>query len=108
MLAPAEGSAFSREALQTLMWEDVGIVRDAGSMGRARAILVAWQAGLKPAIDRPSQELANLLICARLVTEAALLREESRGAHYRSDFPQPSEAWLRHIVFRGPWLTVSG
>ncbi len=71
-------------------------------------ILAAWQAVLKPAVDRPSQELADLLVCARLVTEAALLREESRGAHYRSDFPQPSEAWRRHTVFRGPSPTTNG
>jgi len=33
------------------------------------------------------------------VTEGALMREESRGAHYRSDFPERSQAWHRHIVF---------
>ena len=32
--------------------------------------------------------------------EAALRREESRGAHYRTDFPEPVEAWRRHLVFR--------
>jgi len=42
----------------------------------------------------------NLLIAGRLVTEAALVRQESRGAHYRTDFPHPDDAWRRHIVFR--------
>jgi len=40
------------------------------------------------------------VLAGRLVTEAALIREESRGAHYRTDFPQPRDSWLRHIVFR--------
>ena len=44
-------------------------------------------------------ELANLVLTGRLVTEAALLREESRGAHFRSDFPQSSPQWQRHIIF---------
>jgi L-aspartate oxidase len=39
-----------------------------------------------------------MIITGRLIAEAALLREESRGAHFRSDFPQRSAAWLRHIV----------
>jgi L-aspartate oxidase len=40
------------------------------------------------------------VLCGRLAAEAALAREESRGAHYRADFPQPREAWRRHLVFR--------
>jgi L-aspartate oxidase len=87
-------------ALQSLMWDKVGIVRDGRSLAEAKAVLSAWQASLAEPTDRPSHELANLLLCARLVTEGALMREESRGAHYRSDFPERSESWHRHIVFR--------
>ncbi len=90
----------SREALQALMWENVGIVRSGDGLARAQATLAAWQASPPAPTDRPSHELADLVVCGRLVTEAALLREESRGAHYRSDFPQPREEWCRHIVFR--------
>ncbi len=98
--AAAEAPPMTREALQDLMWQDVGIVRDAASLQRAQAVLAAWQATLRGPRDRPSHELADLLLCGRLVTEAALLREESRGAHYRSDVPEPREEWRRHLVFR--------
>ena len=76
-----------------------GIVRDRDSLARAAATLSSWRAGIDPAND-DSRGLAEFLLCARLVTEAALLREESRGAHYRSDFPQPREEWRRHQIFR--------
>jgi L-aspartate oxidase len=41
-----------------------------------------------------------MLLTGRLMAEAAQIREESRGAHYRTDFPEPRDAWRRHIVFR--------
>jgi L-aspartate oxidase len=41
-------------------------------------------------------EARNLLLVARLVASAALDREESRGAHYREDFPNPLPEWRRH------------
>ena len=50
--------------------------------------------------DQPSYELSNLILAGRLLTEAALIREESRGAHFRSDFPQASPRWQHHIVWR--------
>ncbi|HUS83035.1 MAG TPA: L-aspartate oxidase, partial [Dehalococcoidia bacterium] len=89
-----------KAALQTLMWGDVGIIRSAESLARARETLAAWQTQLPTPDDRPSHELANLVLAGRLVTEAALIREESRGAHYRTDFPERRDSWLRHIVFR--------
>jgi len=90
----------TRERLQALMWEDVGIVRNSESLKRATSVLSSWSAAVPPVTDRPSQELADLLTCSRLVAEAALRREESRGAHYRSDFPEPREEWRRHLTFR--------
>jgi L-aspartate oxidase len=97
---PADVPPLDLGALQSLMWDKVGIVRDGRSLAEARAVISAWQASFGEPTDRPSHELANLLLCARLVTEGALMREESRGAHYRLDFPEPSESWHRHIIFR--------
>ncbi len=97
---PAEGPSLDRPALQAMMWDDVGIARDGEPLERARARLLAGQALLPEAGDRPSHELANLMLCGRLAVEAALRREESRGAHYRHDFPEPRKEWRRHLVFR--------
>jgi len=86
--------------LQSLMWDKVGIIRSDKSLEEAATILATWESLLPQPSDRPSYELNNLVLCARLVTEAALLRKESRGAHFRTDFPQNSPEWQQHIVFR--------
>jgi len=86
--------------LQSLMWDKVGIIRSGEGIEEATGILATWQSLLPQPSDRPSYELNNLVLCARLVTEAALLRKESRGAHFRTDFPKASPEWQRHIVFR--------
>ena len=86
--------------LQSLMWDKVGIIRSGKSLKDAANILATWETCLPQPSDRPSYELNNLVLCARLVTEAALLREESRGAHFRTDFPQTSSQSKKHIVFR--------
>ena len=85
---------------QSLMWDKVGIIRSGKSLEEAANILATWESILSQPSDRPSYELNNSVLCARLVTEAALLRKESRGAHFRTDFPQTSPEWQRHIVFR--------
>jgi len=86
--------------LQSLMWDKVGIIRSGKTLKEAAGILATWENCLPRPSDRPSHEFSNLVSCARLVTEAALLREESRGAHFRTDFPETSLDWQRHIVFR--------
>jgi len=92
-------SAPSLSALQQLLWDKVGIIRNRESLTEAADTLAAWQKALPRPTDRPSYELNNMVLTARLITEAALTREESRGAHFRSDFPQSLPQWQRHIVF---------
>lgn len=87
--------------LQSLMWNNVGIIRSAESLADGLNTLAAWQKSLEGTIeDRISYDLRNLVITGSLMAEAALIREESRGAHYRADFPGPSPAWEHHMVFR--------
>jgi succinate dehydrogenase/fumarate reductase flavoprotein subunit len=46
-------------------------------------------------------ELQNLLLCGEMLGKAALMRSESRGGHYREDFPQQDDAhWLKSIVVK--------
>jgi|HubBroStandDraft_3_1064219.scaffolds.fasta_scaffold26189_2 L-aspartate oxidase len=79
--------------VRTLLWEDVGLVRDAAGLVRAAARLDELAAE-HPALGG---EAGNLLGLGRLVTAAALARRESRGGHYRSDHPASDPAWHRRL-----------
>lgn len=87
------------ESVRDLMWNSVGIVRDGPDLSEAACKLGHWESSLPLANDRPGHELSSMVLCGRLAVEAALLREESRGAHYRRDFPQQRPNWEKHIVF---------
>jgi L-aspartate oxidase len=86
--------------LQSLMWHKVGIIRNREGLKEAVRTLAAWQRVIPKPADRVSQELHNMVVTGRMVAEAALIREESRGAHFRSDFPRKFPAWQRHIIFK--------
>ena len=86
------------ERLQSLMWESVGMERNEQGLMLALGTLAAWQGQLSDHRDRPSAELRNLAITGRLMAEAALLRRESRGAHFRLDYPETLMEWRRNIV----------
>ena len=97
--------------LKEVMWEGCGVVRSRESLMSARdkiedlteqaeritaagppEVNYAWQEAL---------DLVNQLSVARTIVDSALLREESRGAHFRSDYPkQDDERWLRYITIR--------
>jgi L-aspartate oxidase len=90
----------SLAVLQQINWDKAGIVRDKEGLNQAAGILAAWQHSLPRPTDQPSYELSNLILTGRLLAEAAFIREESRGAHFRSDFPQSVPKWQCHIVWR--------
>jgi L-aspartate oxidase len=85
-------------ALQHLAWDKVGIVRNGDDLLAAALVLAAWSNSLPKPANRTVHEFSNLLTVARLMTEAAIVREESRGAHYRTSYPHTSPQWERHIT----------
>jgi len=90
-----------RERLQQLAWEGCGITRDASGITR---VLDAVDHGGRLNIaepDRKDYERRNLATVLRLVAKAALKREESRGGHYRTDFPLKQDAPLHSSLRRG-------
>jgi succinate dehydrogenase/fumarate reductase flavoprotein subunit len=100
-----------REELGNVMWEKAGIVRSGPGLEQAlqeikqlqnrssairvtgtRAFNLTWQQAL---------DMRNLLLGSELIARSALVRQESRGAHYRKDFPNPDDAnWLKNIYCR--------
>jgi L-aspartate oxidase len=86
-----------RKALQTLMWEAVGIYREESVLLRAAKQLCLWKPNGTTASD---YETANLLDLSRVMVAAASMRQESRGAHWRNDFPETSPNFHHHQYFR--------
>jgi L-aspartate oxidase len=90
------------ENFQDLMWRNVGINRSGSRLVLSARILNLWQrtiqeTGPKPT-ERVSWELSNMLLLGRLMVESALLRQESRGSHFREDFPETRSQWEKHVV----------
>ncbi len=101
-----------REKLLNLMWDDVGVVRDQAGLDRAIAMLAALHGELLAsgiADDSHAFNMAwhdwlnlrSLVEISRVIAVAARQRTNSRGAHYRSDFPEPGDlAASRFTVVR--------
>jgi L-aspartate oxidase len=87
------------DSLRRVMWERVGIARDASGLREAIAAILALEERLEPAAPaRGGLEARNLLFTGRLIAESALRREESRGSHFRSDFPRTQGGRGRHSI----------
>lgn len=99
--APKRPVAEGRLKLQKTMLRFVGLKRTAKGLEKGydelRKLLFLFDTRLS---GQEEYELANLLICALLSTKAALIREESRGGHYREDFPERNDpVWRKHTLF---------
>jgi L-aspartate oxidase len=88
-------AAAVRKRVRRLMWERVGILRT--REGLERALSEFGQIASAPLLPGPR----NFVTAATIIARAALWREESRGAHYRLDFPRrDDEHWRAHSVTR--------
>jgi L-aspartate oxidase len=117
-----------RSNLARLVWQSAGISREAATLERAIAQLQVWQQEftLQPlsvqllnpvdyqvdpqdeAIVRAWGELHNLLEIGDLILRSAHLRTESRGGHYRSDFPDTAKSWEVHTAVKNhTWSTAA-
>ncbi len=81
--------------IQDLMWKDVGIVRSGTGLKRAILRLDEIASQVSNPQTRRAHEAQNLHLAGLLVARSALKREESRGAHYRTDFPDHDDARFR-------------
>lgn len=89
-----------RSDLQSMMTDKVGIVRNAAALEEARVELARMKAKIDCEMTTfPGLEMQNMVIVASLICEAALMRVESRGVHFRADFTESDDSWLKHIVF---------
>ncbi|MEZ0068838.1 L-aspartate oxidase [Streptacidiphilus sp. MAP12-20] len=95
-------AAEARAEIQRVMTRGVGVLRNADSMAEATEGLAALS-GPNPEKTEPPQvetwEATNLHLVSSALAAAALLREETRGCHWREDFPdRDDEKWQRHLV----------
>jgi len=85
-----------------MMWTDVGIVRSRTGLRRAIHHLENISSRLAHPRTRRAYEARNIHVASLLVARSALAREESRGAHYRIDYPTHNDAkFLKHSVIGG-------
>lgn len=90
-----------RTSLRKIMWDRVGIIRCSKSLKEAKDKISKWESLMNHNFaTRKELEIKNMVTLARIITEAALMREGSVGAHYRSDFPDKGKNWKRHIRFK--------
>jgi L-aspartate oxidase len=96
--AESLGSAATAAEIRALAWDRCGIVRDAAGLQAACRWLEAAE---RPGAVAPqSAEIRNMHQVAWLIARCALAREESRGAHFRRDFPHKQTAFRKHSVAR--------
>lgn len=83
-------NAAAMQRLRTLMSSHVGVVRDAASLAQALSVIGELEAA------GPDRQFANMLTTAKLIAAGAYARKESRGAHFRSDYPESSTQVPQH------------
>jgi L-aspartate oxidase len=102
-----------KSSLRSLMWRNVGIERTGDRLAETREIIALWSRYVMDktfmsadAAAIAGWEMQNMLTCCFLMSTAAYTRTESRGAHYRLDYPnRDDDRWRLHLLWQRPMET---
>jgi len=104
-----------KSSLRSVMWRNVGIERDGQRLEETREIIAFWARYVMDKVFSPQDlgpaavagwEVQNMLTAGALIANAAMSRTESRGCHYRLDFPATDNAhWRLHLLWKRPMET---
>lgn len=91
-----------RSSLRSVMWRHVGIERQGERLGEVAEMFEFWARYTLDKIfdEHTGWEVQNLLTVGSLITRAARTRTESRGCHYRLDYPAPNESLRKHTIWK--------
>jgi L-aspartate oxidase len=93
---PSHFPAITERDLRAIAWNSCGVLRSGPELAATSKRLAARCFESLPSPDRAAFELRNMHQVASLIALAALAREESRGGHYRTDFPSKSNLFEKH------------
>jgi L-aspartate oxidase len=93
-LADRGAAQVAADEIREVMWDHVGIVRHRDGLERALEVLAA----VEQRLPAGATEEINMCQTATLIARAALARPESRGGHFRSDYPRPARGWAKRHV----------
>jgi len=89
-----------RTKLKETMWEKVGIIREKQGLIQAFDELTHFSDEYTPMVEVPDLELGNMITLGQIIVKTAIQREESRGGHYRIDFPYAETHMQKHSVLK--------
>lgn len=93
-----------KSQLKNIMWDCAGIIRDENSLLKGLDEIYKLKSNFRQGekcLNKQEYELRNMICCAQLIIKSALKREESRGAHYRKDFPNINDIGSHNCVAKG-------
>jgi L-aspartate oxidase len=97
-IPPAQFPDVAESEIRTLAWEHMGITRNGADLKTAIDRIQTYKLHQKPGARLPDYDLRSIHTVAGLIARSALEREESRGAHFRTDFPK------KHVSFEKPTI----
>ncbi|MEG6617214.1 L-aspartate oxidase [Peptococcaceae bacterium 1198_IL3148] len=101
LLEPTGDFNAIRDAVKATMTENVGPLRTSQRLNQALSFFEQYSWLDKHRCRNPREmEIRNMIEVGRLITEAALMRTESRGGHFRLDYPETMSRWKKHVIMR--------